>query len=199
MNCVPKSISPCIETLKAVDGKTQHLVWHQARFDKTRRELYGDTSKIVLSEMIQAPSKGEYRVRIEYADTLLKVEYFPLHVRTFERFALVETDINYAYKYANREPLNALKPSSVDDVIFTCNGELKDTSIANIALCLDGVWLTPKSPLLKGTTRERLLCGGFLKDAILTTKHLQKASKFAIMNALIGFKTLETFEYSRAL
>lgn len=199
MNCVPKSISPCIETLKAVDGKPQHLVWHQARFDKTRRELYGDTSKIFLSDIIKPPIKGEYRVRIEYANTLLKVEYFPLHVRTFERFALVETDTRYAYKYANREPLNALKPLGVDDVIFTCNGELKDTTIANIALCLDGTWLTPRNPLLEGTTRERLLRGGFLKDAILTKAHLQKASKFAIMNALIGFKTLETFEYSGVL
>ena len=197
MNCVPKSISPCIETLKAIDGKVGHLAWHQARFDRTRRELYGNTSKIFLSEVIEAPLKGEYRVRIEYADTVLKVEYFPLHVRTFERFALLETDIHYAYKYANREPLNALKPLNVDDVIFTCKGELKDTSIANIALCLDGVWLTPQTPLLEGTTRERLLRSGFLKGAILTTKHLQKASKFAIMNALIGFKILETCEYTR--
>lgn len=199
MNCAQKSISPCIETLKAVDGTTQHLVWHQVRFDKTRRELYGDTSKILLSAILEPPNQGEYRVRIEYTDTILKVEYFPLHARTFEHFALVETDICYAYKYANREPLNALKPLSVDDVIFTSHDELKDTSIANIALCLDGVWVTPKNPLLEGTTRERLLRSGFLKDAILTTKHLQKASKFAIMNALIGFKTLETFEYSRVL
>lgn len=191
MNCVQKSISPCIETLKAVDGKIGHLVWHQARFDKTRRELYGDTSKILLSAILEPPNQGEYRVRIEYTDTILKVEYFPLHVRTFEHFALVETDIHYAYKYANREHLIALKPSIVDDVIFTCKGELRDTSIANIALYSDGCWLTPQTPLLEGTTRERLLRSGFLKGAILTTKHLQKASKFAIMNALIGFKILE--------
>ena len=70
MNCAQKSISPCIETLKSVDGKIGHLVWHQARFDKTRRELYGDISKILLSAILEPPNQGEKRGRIEYTDTI---------------------------------------------------------------------------------------------------------------------------------
>ena len=191
MNCVQKSISPCIETLKVIDAHVMHLTWHQARFDTTRKELFGDSSCKILSKYLDPPKNGTYRIRITYADEIMNVEYLPYISRTIERFSLVETRIDYAYKYANRDALNALIPSFADDVIFTCKNELMDTSIANIALLCNGVWLTPKHPLLKGTTRARLLASGFLKEAVLNKESHQNASKFAIMNALIGFKIIE--------
>jgi 4-amino-4-deoxychorismate lyase len=134
---------------------------------------------------------GACRVRVEYAHKILKVEMFPLAPRIFETFCCVDMQTQYRYKYANRSALNALIPPNVDDVIFTCNGELRDTSIANIALYVEGQWITPNIPLLEGTTRARLLASGMLKTAILTTSSLQKAQKFAIMNALLGFHILK--------
>jgi 4-amino-4-deoxychorismate lyase len=174
-----------------VDGMISNLIWHQARFDKTRRELYGDTSRLTLGEHLPLLLRGTYRVRVEYTHEILNVDVFPITPRLFETLCCVETDIEYGYKYANRSALNELIPKSVDDVIFTCNGELRDTSIANIALFIEGQWLTPLTPLLEGTTRARLLASGMLKTAILTTQSLQKAQKFAIMNALLGFHILK--------
>jgi len=191
MNYVPKFTSPCIETLLCVDGVVSNLIWHQARFDKTRRELYGDTSRLTLGEHLPLLPKGTYRVRVEYTHEILNVDVFPLTSRRFETLCCVEADMEYGYKYANRSALNALIPKSVDDVIVTCNGELRDTSIANIALWIEGQWFTPLTPLLEGTTRARLLSSGMLKTAILTTQSLQKAQKFAIMNALLGFHVLK--------
>lgn len=191
MSCVIKSISPCFETLKAVDGEVQHLVFHQARFDKTRKELYGATQKIVLCEHLAPPKDITCRVRIEYDNEIQKIEYIPYTPRNLQTFALIEADIDYAYKYCNREALNAHLHENVDDVIFTCKGELKDTSIANIALWIDGEWKTPLHPLLGGTTRARLLASGMIKAELLDIKSLQKAEKFAIMNALIGFKIIK--------
>jgi len=191
MNCVPKSISPCIETLLCHEGMVLNTAWHQARFDKTRRELYGDTSVLPLGAQLHLPTTGTHRVRITYTHHILKSEVFPCVARLFETFSVVEADIDYGYKYANREALNALIPKGVDDVIFTCKKELQDTTIANIALLIDGQWFTPHKPLLEGTTRARLLASGMLKTAILTTQSLQKAQKFAIMNALLGFHILK--------
>jgi len=191
MSCVIKSMSPCFETLKAVDGEIFHLALHQARFDQTRQALYGSTYKLVLSEHLTPPKEGTYRVRVEYAEALQKIEYIPYAPHTIQTFALVETEINYAYKYCNREALNAHLQGNSDDIVFTCKGELQDTSIANIALLIDGEWKTPLYPLLKGTTRERLLKSGALKAEVLDMKSLQKAQKFAIMNALIGFKIID--------
>ena len=61
------------------------------------------------------------------------------------------------------------------------------TSIANIAF-FDGVdWISPKKPLLKGTTRARLL-----KERKLILKDIRKDdlkafTKAALMNAMIDF------------
>lgn len=190
MSCVTKSISPCFETIKAVDGVLQHLAFHQARFDRTRKELYGEHSKIFLAQQIVPPQKGVYRVRVEYTKGIETVNYTPYAPRHFERFILVEKPIAYAYKYCDRTALHTPLLETYDDVIFTCKGVLSDTTIANIALLIDGVWQTPKTPLLKGTTRARLLASGYLHEAVLTSHSLQNAQKFAIMNALIGFKVL---------
>ncbi len=168
-----------------------HVRWHQRRFDKTRNELFNDDTHKPLRQFIYPPHKGVYRIRLTYTHEILDIEYIPYTPRKIEHFALVESDITYPYKYANREDLNALIPQGVDDVIFTCKNELRDTSIANIALLCNGQWLTPHQPLLEGTTRARLLASGFLKEALLEKHSFQKASKFAIMNALIGFKIIE--------
>ena len=37
------------------------------------------------------------------------------------------------------------------------NGIITDTSIANIAIFYDGVWITSKNSLLNGTTKDRLI------------------------------------------
>ena len=190
MNCVLKSTSPCIETLLCVDGNISHLVWHQARFDRTQKEYFGTHSHILLAAHLHPPKEGRFRIRIVYDTQIQSVEYIPYTPKEILTLGLVESSIEYDYKYANREALVSLIPPSVDDVLITCNNELKDTTIANIALLIEGVWVTPLHPLLKGTTRERLLASGFLKAASLTTASLQKAEKFAIMNALIGFKII---------
>ncbi|AFL68993.1 aminotransferase class IV [Sulfurospirillum barnesii] len=191
MRCAIKSISPCFETIKVQDGYLYHLAFHQARFDKTRHALYGAKESIRLSEHLTPPKEGLYRVRVEYTSGIEKVEYFPYVPRLFERFLVMERDeLSYAYKYCDRTLLATDLQGKFDDVIFTCKDVLKDTSIANIALLIDGQWYTPTHPLLEGTTRARLLLSGFLKEAPLRRQSLQKAQKFAIMNALIGFKIL---------
>lgn len=191
MNCVPKSTSPCLETLLAVDGHIQHLWWHQARFEQTRKAYFKVHRPIALSSVLNPPKEGSFRVRVVYEKEIQRVEYLPLVLKPIVSLCLVESEIEYTYKYANREALNALIPSGMDDALITCNDELRDISIANIALLIDGVWHTPQNPLLQGTTRQRLLASGFLKASSLTTTSLEKAEKFAIMNALIGFKIVD--------
>jgi len=197
MKCVPKSISPAFETIKADDGVLQHIGYHQARFDKTRKECYGSVDKISLSSVLMPPKGLTCRVRIEYTDEILHVTYIPYLPRPINSFCIVESDLNYSYKWSNREEINALLAAGYDDIIITKNGLLCDTSIANVALLIEGVWMTPKEPLLKGVTRQRLLDSGFLKVGNLTVESLQKMEKFAIMNALIGFRIIENVNIMR--
>lgn len=186
-----KSISPCFETLKAVEGVIEHIGFHQARFERTRRELFGTNESLFLADHLFPPQNLTCRVRMTYTDTIETIEYIPYQPRFIRSFALAETSIDYRYKSCDRTALDEAKSEGVDDVIFIKNGLLSDTTIANIALWIDGEWKTPLTPLLEGTTRARLLASGWLKAENLDVISLQKARKFAIMNALIGFCTIE--------
>jgi 4-amino-4-deoxychorismate lyase len=168
-----------------------HLGFHQARFDQTRRELFGTQERIVLADILTPPKNMTCRIRVTYAQKIEQIEYIEYQPREMRSFALVETTQDYRYKSCDRTFLNEALRADADDVIFVKEGLLTDTTIANIALWIEGEWKTPLAPLLEGTTRARLLASGFLKAEHLSVSSLQKARKFAIMNALIGFKTIE--------
>ena len=180
---------PCFETIRVKDGKLLNLEYHQKRVDYTR-EFFGFKDKLELKKHnFELPQKGDFRLRIDYDEDIKSFTCKELTWREFQEFQIVEADIEYDFKYANREELDALKEGD-KEIIIVKNGFLTDTTIANIALQKEGIWLTPKTPLLKGTTRARLIDEGFLKCEDLTIEDLKKAQNFAIMNALIDFRIL---------
>jgi len=167
------------------------LEYHQARFDQTRRELFTCKEPIMLAEALIPPCQGIFRVRVEYRETITRIDYRVYEPTPIRTIALVESKLEYGYKYCDREALNLLKRDDADEVLIVHEGELKDTTIANIALWIEGEWKTPLRPLLQGTTRARLLAQGKIKAEKLSVDDIQKARKFAIMNALRGFEILE--------
>jgi len=101
--------------------------------------------------------------------------------------------LNYALKYADREGLQALfeQREEADDILLIRDQKVLDTSIANIAF-FDGThWLTPREPLLQGTTRARLLDEQKIKEATVTVAMLNSFEYFALMNAMIGFQVVK--------
>jgi 4-amino-4-deoxychorismate lyase len=86
-----------------------------------------------------------------------------------------------------------LKKDSCDEIIILKNGVVTDTTIANIAIFYDGVWITSKNCLLEGTSRAKLIEKKeiFVKDISLDM--LKKASKIALMNAMIDFYEIKDF------
>jgi len=182
-------MSPCFETIKVKNGKLLNLEYHQKRVDYTRK-FFGLKDKLELKKQsFKLPQKGDFRLRIDYDKDIRSFTCKAFTCREFKEFKVVEADIEYDYKYANREELDALKEDD-SEIIIVKNSFLTDTTIANIALQKEGIWLTPKTPLLKGTTRARLIDTGFLKCEDLTIEDLKKAQNFAIMNALIDFRII---------
>jgi 4-amino-4-deoxychorismate lyase len=185
----------CFETIKVEDGTAKNLEYHQKRVDRTRRELFHLSDKLDLKEHLNnLPHAGVHRVRIEYEKDVKSLTCRQYEVnREFNSFKIVHSKLSYQYKFSNREELDSLvhKSNECDDIIIVKNGLLSDTSIANIALEVNGVWLTPQLPLLRGATRERLLDEGLLTCAHLTVKDLEKMEKFAIINSLLEFKIIK--------
>ena len=80
-----------------------------------------------------------------------------------------------------------LATKNVDDLIlWNENGELTETTIGNIALKINGRWLTPplKSGLLGGVYRARLLALGSIQEKTLTHQDLVQASEIALINSV---------------
>ncbi len=175
------------ETIKIEDGKIFNLKWHNQRFNQSRKELFNSHLIIDLKKFITPPKTGLYRCKIIYNETIQSIEYFPYKIKEIKTFKIVPSQLNYSYKYLNRVPFQKLL-KAYDEIIIEKNGLLTDTTIANIAFFDGESWLTPKKPLLAGTTRARLLDEGFLKLEDIKKENIKNYSNFALMNAMIGFR-----------
>ena len=150
-----------LETLKIVNGTAPFLEFHNERLNYARQALFNVQDTIDLKDVIQAPPQiGIYRCRVIYSETIEAVEYIPHQDRDFQSLKIVEDyNIDYEFKYHNRNDINRLVTlkGSADDILIIKKGLVTDTSIANVAFWHQDKWLTPLTPLLKGTSRARLL------------------------------------------
>jgi 4-amino-4-deoxychorismate lyase len=182
-----------LETIKVCDGKVYNLAYHQKRYEGVLVE-YAQEPKL-LQDFIDPPKEGLYRCRLLYnAKEILSVSFHPYKKRSVLSLKLIDAlDLEYAKKYADRSALDALfeKREGCDDILMVKNGFVRDTSIANIALLKDGIWYTPKEPLLRGTTRERLLDEGKIVEDYIGVDTLDSFESIALMNAMIDFDIIQ--------
>jgi len=179
-----------LETIKCLDGKCFHLNYHLKRLNASRKKL-GFTAPIELS--LQAPKKGLFRGRVVYEEEIQKIEFLPYEMKLPTSFKILHSTLTYALKYEDREALNKLltKKEEADEIIIIQGDLVTDTSIANICFYDGQQWLTPKVPLLEGTTRQRLLDEKKIVTADIHYADIHKFSKIALMNAMIGFQIIE--------
>ena len=179
------------ETIKCDDYEIFNLDYHNKRIANTIG------LNIDLQEYIYPTSADLLRCKVIYNQyEILDVQCFAYEKREINSFKLVfDDEINYSKKYLNRDTLDKLyeKKDDCDEVIIIKNGVVTDTSIANIAIYYENSWITSKNCLLKGTTRDRLINEKYLIEKDISVKMLKKASKIALMNAMIGFDIKEDY------
>ena len=176
------------------DGQCHHLNYHQERLEDSFFKLFKHQAPYDLQTLLHPPHKDQtYRCRFIYDDNDFTIEYLPYTRTLREKYQLVEIDFNYPHKFLDRTEITDARASLPDDVesIFIKEGLLTDTSIANLACLIDGKWLTPKTPLLFGTTRARLIDEKKLSIADITLEDFKKATKLAFFNALTGFYEIQ--------
>jgi 4-amino-4-deoxychorismate lyase len=180
----------CFETIRIEEGVAAHLSYHNARLNQTRKALYGIEEPIDLGKYLQdIPPKGLYRAKAIYDKKSIKPFYYIYKPKIIEKIKIIEAEVSYAHKYLDREVLERLLASAegYDEILITQNGYLTDTSIANIALRQDGIWYTPATPLLPGTTRARLLDEGKIIAREILASEIVQYDGLGLMNAMIGF------------
>jgi 4-amino-4-deoxychorismate lyase len=182
-----------LETIRIENNKISNTQQHNKRVNRTIYENYKIKSDIRLEEHIDKNYSSITKCRIIYNKEIIKVEYHKYKPKTIKSLKVVESDIEYRYKFTNRETINSLLDKNFDDIIISNNGLIRDTSFANIAIRLDGIWYTPKNYLLLGATLSKMLIRRRVIPKDITKDELQKAQKFAIINSMIGFKIIKGF------
>ncbi len=177
-----------LESIKCLDGEVFHLEYHQNRVNQARKRL-GFNSILTLS--LNPPKKGLYRCRIVYEKEIDKIEYLKYTPKKIDSFKLVFSTLSYDMKYEDRGDLNTLMSKEADEIIIVKNDLVTDTSISNLCFFNGKEWLTPKSPLLEGTTRARLLKEKKIKPADIHYKEIKNFEKIAMINAMIDFSLIE--------
>ncbi len=179
------------ETIKCDDYEVFNLDYHEKRVANTV------ALNLNLQDYVYPPSHELFRCKVIYSqDGIEDVQYFKYKKRDIKSFKIIVDDnIDYSKKFLNRDSIERLfnKKDNADEIIIIKNGIVTDTSIANIAIFDEDNWVTSKIPLLKGSTRARLLENRTLFEKDITLEMLQNTKKIALMNAMIDFDVLEDY------
>jgi 4-amino-4-deoxychorismate lyase len=184
-----------IETIKIENGDIENIEYHQKRFDASRKKLFCKITPIDLLNIIVPPISGLYRCRILYDKKIKSIQYLPYRPKTFKNFKIAVSNIDYTFKYSDRSKLEDLKAQYplFDEIIIEKDGMLTDTTISNIAFFDGEKWITPAKALLKGTMRAKLLDDGFLSEQDIKTEDIKNFKRFALLNAMLGFREIENY------
>ena len=81
-----------------------------------------------------------------------------------------------------------------DDVLLTnIRGEVTESTISNVAVLLDGTWLTPALDcgLLPGVGREAALSDGWLREGVIRVEDLDRAEAVELVSDVRGRRRIE--------
>jgi para-aminobenzoate synthetase/4-amino-4-deoxychorismate lyase len=193
-----------LETVGLHQGQLPHIELHLIRmadaalhfgypFDRARVQA-------VLVQTAQAHPQGAWRLRL-----LLH----PHGQATVQAFALAPTPepvvlvlatrpfqaahsefVRYkTTRRAHYEAFEPTEPGVFDTLLWNTQHELTECTRGNVALLIDGQWLTPalESGLLNGVGRQHWLAQGRIQEAVLHTSDLPRAQGVVFMNSLRGW------------
>ena len=185
-----RSMFPLFETIRIADGIPQHLEWHERRMLLSRGECWQRKDPIHLEQRLIVPPEmrnGVIRCKVQYGPEIGEISYEPYKKKVISSLNMVECDeIDYPLKYTDRSLLELLlsKREDCDEIIIVKNGLITDASIANLILFDGAKWYTPDMPLLKGTTRARLLFEKRIHEHSCTPAFLRSCIGVKLINAM---------------
>ena len=180
-------MSPWVETIWIHNGRVQNLHYHQARFDATRRAHYESAPLIALSPLITRHHLSQdTKCRIIYRDTIQDIQYSPYEWRPIRTLTIVEHNtITYPYKSLHRPELDTLfsRRGSADEILIVKNGLFTDAYYFNLVFKNENGFFTPKTPLLPGTMRQKLMDKGVIQPMDISVEDLSKFQSIHLVNA----------------
>jgi para-aminobenzoate synthetase/4-amino-4-deoxychorismate lyase len=196
-----------LETLRLQDGVCLRQGGHMARLQRTAQyfglKLNLPELRELLAQACKSHAHGAWRLRLTLeAGAVLRCECTALaDTPQPVMLALADTAIQtdgagaefVRHKTTRREVYAAFSqakpPQAFDALLWNQAQELTECTFGNIALRIDGQWLTPRleAGLLPGVYREELLNLGRLREARLMKADLARAEEIVFFNSLRGW------------
>lgn len=187
---------PFIETVRLVDGIPQNRAGHETRVRRTCRAM-GWQEKTVPWEALIAQTdipEGIAKLHFEYGEQGFgKADCRPYVARNIRSLrVVVDNDIEYSLKRTDRTSLNRLaeQRGDGDEVLIVKNGCVTDTSYTNVAFFDGSDWITPDTPLLPGTMRERLLQQRRIVERRIRVEDIHSFRSVSLFNAMMDLGQL---------
>ena len=183
-----------IESIRYEGGNYPLLKYHQERVDKTFHYFFANQSPHQLVSCLPSLKlEGIYKVRMLYTADHIDIEYAAYSPRKIESLQLVVADdIDYSFKYEDRQAIERLQKSvSADDILMIKNNSITDCSYSNLAFWDGAGWYTPDTPLLPGVRRGQLLKLGRIKEAPIKPSDLGAFKKMSLINAMLDLGEVE--------
>ncbi len=180
-----------IESIKIESGDIKNPGYHLRRFNFTRQSFFPEAPIISLAEWIKIPSdctSGLCKCRVTYGEEIENIEYEKYVAPVIRSLKLViDDDIEYSFKYKNRFQIADLQrqKEDCDDIMIIKNGRVTDSSFSNLVFLSQGIWKTPKYPLLKKTKREKLLDESLILESDIKIGEIRKFEKAGLINAMV--------------
>ena len=204
----PASAFQLLETLRWRPDEGYYLLdRHLSRISQSAEYFsFPFDSSAVRQQLDQAAAQwtGQMRVRLlidQNGEIEIQSFDMPSAASPFTRARLARDpiDSNNVFLYHKTTcrdvyaPATAERTSDTDVILFNERDELTESTIANVALKLDGVWYTPpiSCGLLAGTMREKLLATGELTEKVLLVDDLQRAQGIRLINSVRGAVDVE--------
>jgi 4-amino-4-deoxychorismate lyase len=190
-------MSRLVESIKLLDGKFLNLYYHEQRMIHSLKALFGHNELIDLQKYLGPkpfPRKGLYKCRIVYDHQSMETVFQAYEARTIRTLKAVEDDlVQYDFKFTDRSGIDRLfaRRAQCGDVLIVRDGQVTDSSFANIVFRQGDEWYTPVTYLLNGTTRQRLLAEGKIKAREILKKDIRSFQTFKLVNAMLEFESPE--------
>jgi 4-amino-4-deoxychorismate lyase len=180
-----------LETICIIDGQPQNIIYHNQRFNQASRHFWNKNEAIDLYEKIKVPTEmttGAIRCRILYKNEIEEIQYIPYQYKQIKSLQLINTDLDYSYKFEDRTAINNLykQKNNADDILMVKNGLITDTSYANIVFKAGNKLFTPSQPMLHGTKRAKLMYQKIIQPMLISISDLQNFSHFCIINSFLN-------------
>lgn len=192
-----------LETLALVNGHYRHAPQHLARLASAAAHFrFADNGGAAqaLADLATRHPQGTWRVRLllnergqaraeafalpeSPAQVKLQLATRPL-VEAYSEFTRFKTT-----RRAHYDAFTPTDPGVFDTVLWNEQGEITECTRGNVAMLVNGRWVTPPlaSGLLGGVGRALALQSGQLEEAVVRVDELERVQGWAFLNSLRGW------------